>query len=38
MYWVVKISTEIAPDGRGWVIAAYVKAENADNVPVIEAP
>jgi uncharacterized protein YraI/heat shock protein HslJ len=37
-YWVVKISTDIAPDGRGWVIATYVKAENAENVPVIEAP
>jgi len=37
-YWVVSISTDIAPDGRGWVPAAYVKAENADNVPVIEAP
>jgi uncharacterized protein YraI len=37
-YWVVKISTDIAPNGRGWVPAAYVKAENADKVPVIEAP
>jgi len=37
-YWVVKISTDIAPDGRGWVLAAYVQAENAENVPVIEAP
>ena len=37
-YWVVKISTDIAPDGRGWVPAAYVSAENAENVPVIEAP
>ncbi len=37
-YWVVQVSTEIAPDGRGWVIATYVQAENVDNVPVIEAP
>lgn len=37
-YWVVKLSTEIAPDGRGWVIATYVQAENAENVPVISAP
>ena len=37
-YWVVVISTDIASDGRGWVNAAYVKAENAENVPVIEAP
>ena len=37
-YWVIQISTEIAPDGRGWVLATYVQAENADGVPVIEAP
>ena len=37
-YWVVKLSTEIAPEGQGWVIATYVKAENAENVPVIPAP
>ena len=37
-YWVIQISTEIAPDGRGWVIATYVQAENADGVSVIEAP
>ena len=37
-YWVVKLSTEISPDGRGWVLATYVKAENAENVPVIPAP
>ncbi len=37
-YWVIKISTDLAPDGRGWVLAAYVKAENAENVPVIDTP
>lgn len=37
-YWMVKISTDIAPDGRGWVIATYIKAENTENVPVIDAP
>ena len=37
-YWVIKISTDIAPDGRGWVMATYVEAENAENLPVIEAP
>jgi heat shock protein HslJ len=37
-YWVVKISSDIAPDGRGWVLAAYIQAENTENVPVIEAP
>jgi heat shock protein HslJ len=37
-YWVVKLSTSIAPDGRGWVIATYVQAENAETVPIISAP
>jgi len=37
-YWVVKLSTSIAPEGQGWVIATYVNAENADGVPVIPAP
>ena len=37
-YWVIKLSTEIALDGQGWVIATYVKAENAENVPVFPAP
>jgi hypothetical protein len=35
---VVKIPTDIAEDRRGWVKADYIKAENAENVPVIEPP
>lgn len=38
LWWVVQISTDIASDGRGWVASAYVQVENADDVPVIEAP
>ena len=37
-WWVVKIPTDIAEDGRGWVNGNYIKAENAENVPVIEPP
>ena len=37
-WWVVKIPTSVAPDGQGWVSAAYVDAYNASNVPVIQAP
>jgi uncharacterized protein YraI len=37
-WWVVSISTEYAPDGRGWVTADWVSVENADDVPVIEPP
>lgn len=38
LWWVIQISTDIASDGRGWVASAYVTVQNADNVPVIEAP
>jgi len=38
LWWVIQVSTEIASDGRGWVASAYVQVQNADNVPVIEAP
>ena len=37
-WWVIQISTDIASDGRGWINANYVEVQNADNVPVIEAP
>lgn len=37
-WWVVKISPNLSPDGTGWVSADWVSVENADNVPVIEAP
>lgn len=37
-WWVVKISTDYAPDGRGWVNANYVSVYNASDVPVIPTP
>jgi uncharacterized protein YraI/heat shock protein HslJ len=37
-WWVVKVPTELAPDGRGWLNANYVDVTNAENVPVIETP
>lgn len=37
-WWVVAIPTSVAPDGQGWVSAAYVDAYNIQNVPVIPAP
>lgn len=35
-WWVASVPT--APNGQGWVNAAYVEAMNADDVPVIDAP
>lgn len=37
-WWQVKISTDFAADGLGWVSASYVTTQNAQNVPVVEAP
>lgn len=37
-WWVVAVSTAVAPDGMGWVSAAYVTTANTEGVPVIEAP
>lgn len=37
-WWVIAISTSVAPNGQGWVSAAYVDAYNTQNVPVIPAP
>jgi uncharacterized protein YraI len=37
-FWVVALPTTIAPDGQGWISAAYCDTENADNVPVVPAP
>ncbi len=36
--YIVKLPTTVAPDGRGWVSAAYVLAENTGDLPVIETP
>lgn len=37
-WWVVSISQELDPSGQGWVNAAYVLAQGAENVPVIPTP
>jgi heat shock protein HslJ/uncharacterized protein YraI len=37
-WWVVKVSIEYAPDGRGWVNDEYVEVTNAEDVPVIPTP
>jgi uncharacterized protein YraI len=37
-WWQVKISTQYAADGFGWVSADWVYTQNTANVPVVEAP
>jgi Bacterial SH3 domain len=37
-WWVVKIPTDVAQDGMGWVSGAYVVVVNGENVPVIPIP
>lgn len=37
-WWVVKIPTSLAADGRGWINASYVETSNTENVPVVPAP
>ena len=37
-WWVVRVSIEYAPDGRGWVKSDFVEVTNADDVPVIPTP
>ena len=37
-WWVVKISPDKVAEGQVWVSADWVVVENADNVPVVEAP
>ena len=37
-WWVVRVSIEYAPDGRGWVKGEFVEVTNAENVPVIPTP
>lgn len=37
-WWVIRLPTDVASDGRGWVSARYVEVNNVENVPVIEAP
>ena len=35
---MVKVPTEIAPDGQAWVSGEYVSAENVEGLPVIPSP
>jgi uncharacterized protein YraI len=37
-WWAVELPTTIAPDGVGWVNAAYVTTANTKGVPVVETP
>jgi uncharacterized protein YraI len=37
-WWVIRISTEYASSGQGWVSGDYVRVENAENVPVFQPP
>lgn len=37
-WWVVRVSIEYAPDGRGWVKDEFVEVTNAENLPVIPTP
>jgi len=37
-WWQVKISTQYAADGFGWVSADWVYTQNTESVPVVEAP
>ncbi len=37
-WWVIKLPTNIAPDGQGWVAAEYVQADNIGTPPIIEPP
>lgn len=37
-WWQVKIPTQYAADGFGWVSADYVVVTNTDSTPVVEAP
>lgn len=37
-FFVVNIPTSVDPSGRGWIPARFVRAENVQNVPVIQPP
>jgi uncharacterized protein YraI/heat shock protein HslJ len=37
-WWVVRIPTDVAPDGQGWISAAYVETENTQDVPIVPTP
>jgi uncharacterized protein YraI len=37
-WWVVKMPSEIAPGGQGWVFGEYVQVSGGENVPVVPTP
>lgn len=37
-WWVVRIPTDVAQDGQGWISAAYVETENTEDVPIVPTP
>ncbi len=37
-WWQVRISTQYAPDGLGWVSGSWVTTQGTENVPVVESP
>lgn len=38
VWWVVKLPTDISPDGQGWVSADFVEVIGGEDAPVIPAP
>jgi heat shock protein HslJ/uncharacterized protein YraI len=38
LWWVVKISTELSPEGQGWVSADFVEVTGGEDAPVVPAP
>lgn len=37
-WWAIRLSSDVSPDGMGWVSASYVNAYNTSGVPVIQPP
>jgi len=37
-WYQIQVSTDVAPDGIGWVNANYVTATNTENLPVVDSP
>jgi uncharacterized protein YraI len=38
LWWVVKISVDLSPEGQGWVSADFVEVTGGEDAPVIPAP
>jgi uncharacterized protein YraI len=37
-HYVLNVPKELNPSGQGWIQARFVRAENVDKVPVVQAP